>query len=79
MKLRVRLFILAVLVSCLIVTIHANPPAWWSQQGIIAEDENGPVPADDFAVLNQGQAKNMALAAYRMLDASLPGGAGYEL
>ena len=79
MKSRVRLLLLLVLTAGLAFTIQADPPAWWSEQGIIAEGESGPVPADDFAAINQGQLKNFALAAYRMLDSSLPGGAGETL
>ena len=53
---------------------HAQAPAWWQKRGIL----NGAAP-DDFAAINQGQLKNLVVAAVMELQASLPGGAGREL
>lgn len=50
-------------------------PAWWVQRG--ARD---PAKApSDYAVLNQGQLKNLARAARDEMNEKLPGGAGAEI
>lgn len=50
-------------------------PAWWAARGVIVPGKS----PDDFAVLNQGQLKNLARAARDELDAHLPGGAGQAI
>ncbi|OYW77283.1 MAG: hypothetical protein B7Z37_04760, partial [Verrucomicrobia bacterium 12-59-8] len=50
-------------------------PSWWTERGVIAPD----TAADDYAVINQGQLKNIARAACDELNAELPGGAGDEI
>lgn len=47
-------------------------PGWWAERGALAI---GSVP-DDYAVINQGQIKNLARAARDEMNAKLPGGAG---
>lgn len=47
------------------------PPAWWATQNVLTTDA-----ADDFAVINQGQLKNMVRGAVDEMNAKLPGGAG---
>jgi hypothetical protein len=60
-----------VALSLLLATnIQADSPAWWTEYGATSD-----TPADDFAVLNQGQLKNLAIAAYKNLGDRLPGGA----
>jgi hypothetical protein len=63
----------------------SNYPAWWFSQSVVprldpdAQDPQWPTdypPADDFAVLNRGQLKTLATAAYDEIEAILPGGAG---
>jgi hypothetical protein len=54
--------------------LHAQAPGWWQQRGI----KNG-AAADDFAVINQGQVKNLVRGAVFELSARLPGGAGAPL
>ncbi|HSS96851.1 MAG TPA: Ig-like domain-containing protein, partial [Terriglobales bacterium] len=53
----------------------AVAPDWWTQRGVISPN----VSAKDYAVVNQGQLKNIAAAAAAELDAHLPGGAGDTL
>jgi hypothetical protein len=54
---------------------YATAPAWWSHQAVLVQ--NG--TADDYALVNQGQLKNIARAAVTEMDAGLPGGAGNTL
>jgi hypothetical protein len=53
----------------------ATAPAWWSQRGVLSANAT----ADDYAIVNQGQLKNIAAAAVAEMDAQLPGGAGDQL
>lgn len=53
----------------------AAAPGWWSERGVLLANQ----PADDYAIANQGQLKNIAKAAVEEMDANLPGGAGDEL
>lgn len=53
----------------------ATAPAWWSQRGVITTNAS----ADDYALVNQGQLKNIAVAGVAEFDAHLPGGAGDTL
>lgn len=65
-------------VMALSTSLLANAPSWWSARGVIATDSTTgqPMPADDYAVINQGQIKEFAAAAAAELNANLPGGAG---
>jgi hypothetical protein len=63
----------ALLVATLLLqSATAAAPGWWSTQGLVIPQR----PADDHAVLNQGQLKNFVRAAVYELHAKLPGGAG---
>jgi large repetitive protein len=63
-----RLFPAALL--CVTAALWAAPPAWWSERGIIARDASGnPLPSDNYAVANIGQAKNLAKQAYEEMKA----------
>jgi hypothetical protein len=62
-----------------------NYPAWWFSQSVVprldpdAQNPQWPTdypPADDYAVLNRGQLKTLATAAYDEIESILPGGAG---
>ncbi len=68
-------FILAVLFAVLLHPSWAAAPAWWSQRGLI----NAAKPSDDYALINQGQLKNLVSAAVAEMNAKLSGGAGTEL
>lgn len=66
----------------------AHYPAWWFSQEVIPRiDVNKAAPswpgdyrqADDYAVINQGQLKNIALAAFRHLQLELTDGPGPEI
>lgn len=59
----------------LVQSVQAAAPAWWSTQGV----RNSQKVADDYAVLNQGQLKNLIRAAVVEMNVELPGGAGTEL
>lgn len=65
------------LVSAVLIPflVYAGPPSWWSQRGVLVQ--NG--TADDYALANQGQLKNIAKAAMAEMDDKLPGGAGAAL
>jgi len=53
----------------------AGGPDWWQRQKVTVEGEG----REDFGVLNQGQLKQIALAAFNEMQEVLPGGAGTEL
>lgn len=55
--------------------VGAVGPDWWRRQKVTVPEQ----APEDFAVLNQGQLKQMALAAYNEMETALPGGPGAEL
>lgn len=64
--------------------LAAAPPSWWQERGVVRLDASTgqPVPADDYALVNQGQLKQFAtqaLAELRHRLAAVPGGTGSEL
>ena len=65
------------LLACALIPLlaFASAPGWWSQRAAV----NSNLPADDYALANQGQLKNIAKAAVAEFDAHLPGGAGDAL
>jgi hypothetical protein len=69
-------------VTCLspALLMAGNPP-WWASRNVISIDPatSKRRPADDYAAVNQGQLKNIAVAAVAELNANLPGGAGTAL
>jgi hypothetical protein len=74
------LFLGLPLVSALYGGVLINPPpaegpSWWRTRGVLLLGAE----SDDYAVLNQGQLKQLASAAVAELNASLPGGAGSTL
>jgi alpha-tubulin suppressor-like RCC1 family protein/pimeloyl-ACP methyl ester carboxylesterase len=71
---------LRVAISLTIVTLvplllYGSAPSRWSERGVLIED----AVSDDYALVNQGQLKNIATAAVAEMDAKLEGGAGDEL
>jgi RHS repeat-associated protein len=51
----------------------AGPPMWWTNRQVWTLDgSSNPVPAADFAIVNQGQLKSIARKAYDELKAALP-------
>jgi hypothetical protein len=54
---------------------YAGAPSWWSEHSVLVSGAN----ADDYALANQGQLKNIAKGAVAEMDAKLAGGAGAEL
>jgi hypothetical protein len=67
--------LLGVAAGLSVVVMRAQAPAWWSQRSVLLA---GATP-DDFAILNQGQLKQFALAGLAELEERLSGGAGPEL
>jgi hypothetical protein len=69
---------LALLALCGTAAIRAiDYPSWWAN--VLKTSGGQPVPADDFAALNQGQLKNFALAAcneFKSRLSTVAGGAG---
>lgn len=65
------LFALAVVAMVTTAALLAEP-AWWIARGV----RDPAKPADDYAILNQGQLKNLARAARDEMNEKLPGGAG---
>ena len=53
-------------------SLHAQAPAWWTTYQVLTPGS----AANDYAVANQGQAKNIASKARLYLNDRLPGGAG---
>jgi hypothetical protein len=70
MKLSLKFVILSAL---LVATTALAFPSWWISRGVV-NHENQP---DDFAVINQGQLKNLAKAAH--LEMQAQAGSGVEL
>jgi alpha-tubulin suppressor-like RCC1 family protein len=68
--------LIALLASGLLPLLaYAAAPAWWSDRGVLVTS----AAPDDFATANQGQLKNIAVAATNEMDAKLSGGAGAVL
>jgi Pretoxin HINT domain len=75
-----RSIVLRILVSVALGCITASSlgttfPSWWIDHRVL----NLNVAPDDYAVLNQGQLKNIALAAFKEFELKLPGGAGQDV
>jgi hypothetical protein len=70
-----REFIIGWLFVGMLMPSQAAEPTWWNERGIIHPTR----PADDYAVLNQGQLKNLFKAAVAEMNANLIGGAGSGL
>lgn len=64
-------------VTLLVLTLRAEPPAWWTEQGVLAPGAT----ANDYAVANMGQAKNFGTKAVAEMNLRLAahGGAGPAL
>jgi hypothetical protein len=59
---------------------YAQEPAWWAQRSVFSTNATGNrLAAFDYAVVNQGQLKNIVAAAIAEMNAGLPGGAGPAL
>jgi len=75
---RVRLHLILALTFLVLmpVFIMAQAPTWWSERNVINEN-----PANDYGAVNQGQVKNIAVAAVAELNVKLEpwGGAGTAL
>jgi hypothetical protein len=56
--------------------VVAATPDWWAARGVLKRDPttNQLAPANDYAVINQGQLKRFAAAAAMELNVRLPGG-----
>ncbi|MES2735661.1 MAG: RHS repeat-associated core domain-containing protein [Verrucomicrobiota bacterium] len=61
--------------ATLLIPAQGLPPDWWQTRDAVAQNVQG----DDYAVLNQGQLKNLAKAAVEEMNARLPHGAGVTL
>lgn len=57
------------------LVLRAQTPPWWSQRSLLLSG----AAADDFAILNQGQLKQFALAGLAELEERLTAGAGPDL
>jgi hypothetical protein len=66
---------IALLSSFVLLQAKAEAPTWWSARGVILPG----VAADDYAAINQGQFKNMVVAAVAEMNEKLVGGAGGSL
>jgi len=77
----IRIIALFAFVCLSTVPLMAGAPAWWTSRNVISIDPatSNPRPANDYAAVNQGQLKNIAMAAVAELNANLPGGAGTTL
>jgi hypothetical protein len=66
----------ALLAFAPVTLLAQTSPAWWAGRGVLTSGS-----ASDFAVANQGQAKNLAVAAVSEIDSDLAsvGGAGPTL
>ncbi|MDR2981765.1 MAG: hypothetical protein LBV12_05915, partial [Puniceicoccales bacterium] len=59
----------------LLMATNSAGPDWWTERQVIASD----TVADDYAALNQGQLKNLAVKAAQAMEAQLAGGAGTNI
>jgi hypothetical protein len=71
---RIRIVAMAVSIS-FATSSFAAAPTWWSERGVLAPNAT----ADDYALVNQGQLKNVASAAAAAMDSNLSGGAGNDV
>lgn len=56
------------------------PPDWWTASGTAIVDPQAPAnDPDNYAPVNLGQLKHVALQAQEHLDQNLPGGAGFSI
>lgn len=69
-----------ILISCLLTlsVARAQAPAWWEAQAVTDPAFEGS-PDTNYAPALLGQAKFLALAAYREMEARSPGSAGGEI
>lgn len=67
--------LVSLVIGLLLLPVQAESPAWWAQRGLVLSGGS----ADDYAVLNQGQLKNLVRAATEEMEARLPGSAGSVL
>ena len=73
---RLRAFVSAcTMASMFLLPLRAESPTWWTTQQVLIPGKS----ADDFAVINQGQLKNLASAAVAEMSNQLDQGAGYIL
>lgn len=65
---RIRFCTVLILASCGLPSLWlwADAPAWWTERGVL----NPAATADDYAVVNQGQVKNIAKQAYEEMKAN---------
>ncbi len=64
------------LIICHWVTLlHSQAPEWWGLRQVRISGQ----PAEDYALINQGQLKNLAYAAYLEMEDRLPNGAGPQI
>eukprot|EP01031_Cornospumella_fuschlensis_P051453 gene51453-62922_t len=67
-----RLLVSLALVAGFATLAFAAAPQWWTDRNVLKTG----AAASDYAVVNQGQLKNMARAARDELNARVKGGAG---
>ena len=68
-----RLLVCVAVASVLPILLFAAGPQWWTDLGVTATDTNGnPLPANDYAAVNQGQLKNIATAGINHCNTYLP-------
>ncbi len=70
-----------VIAACCSIQAAANPPSWWTAHDTrILEDPGEPIPAsENYAPVNLGQLKHVALQAQAHLEAHLSEGAGFSI
>lgn len=75
-KILIRWLVLSlVIIDPLRTQLSATPPSWWTGRGVLLPG----APANDYAVANLGELRQMALLTYQEMQASLPGGPGSNL
>ncbi len=52
--------------------LHAVVPGWWEEKHVYQYESGTVADASDFSAANQGQLKNMAVAAYEYLLGKIP-------
>ena len=74
---RITRLVLATVICFQVFVTQAVPPGWWGARQVMKTDSGDqPLPAQDFAVANQGQLKKVATAAYEELLEKIPASLG---
>lgn len=70
---------LALLILFVTLPVEGAPPAWWHDPTTQILEDPQPPASENYAPVNVGQLKHVAIQAQAHLDQNLPGGAGFQI